>query len=166
MSKHKIPTTPAIRALQKAGVAYTVHQYRYIDRGGTSHASESLGIPEHEIVKTLVMEAVGSDGKKQPFIILMHGDREVSTKQLARDLGVKTIEPAQPAQVTKLTGYIPGGTSPFGTKTSLPVYVESTIFELDRILLNGGKQGLQVEVKPEVVRDLLAPKEVRVGIAR
>jgi len=164
MAKQKIPGTPAIRFLRSAGVEFSVLQYRYVEHGGTKHAAESLGVPEHKVVKTLVMEAQASDGTKEPLIILMHGDRDVSTKQLARELGVKSVEPASPAQVTRLTGYIPGGTSPFGTRSRLPIYVESSIFELDSILLNGGKQGLQVEVSPEVVRELLAPREVNVGI--
>jgi Cys-tRNA(Pro) deacylase len=163
-SSHKVPNTPAVRTLRSAGVDFVVHSYRYVDRGGTRHAAESLDLPEHMIIKTLVMEALDKDGKKWPLLILMHGDREVSTKQLARELGVKSVEPASQSVVSRVTGYIPGGVSPFGTRTSLPVYVESTIFQLDRVLLNGGKRGLQVEIDPAVLRNLLSPREVNVGI--
>lgn len=161
----KVPTTPAIRALRSGGVEFTVRQYRYVEHGGTRQAAAELGFPEHSVVKTLIMEARAPDGRLRPLIILMHGDREVSTKQLAREIGVKSVEPAKPAQVTRLTGYLPGGVSPLGTRTPLPLYVESSILQLERILINGGKRGLQVEIAPADLRRLLSPIEVEVGIA-
>jgi Cys-tRNA(Pro) deacylase len=154
------PVTPAVRQLRERGVEFEPHLYDYEERGGTRHSAESLGVAEHAVVKTLVME---TDARK-PLIVLMHGDREVSTKQLARKLGVKTVRPCDPATAQKHTGYLVGGTSPLGTRTALPVYAERTIFELSRIYINGGKRGFLVSLDPQVLRELLPVEEVEVAV--
>jgi Cys-tRNA(Pro) deacylase len=160
MSKDQIPATPAIRVLKDNKVDFIPKPYKYEERGGTEVAARELGVDEHLTVKTLVME----DEKKTPFIVLMHGDREVSTKELARILGVKTVQPCDPAAATRHTGYMVGGTSPFGTKKVLPVYAEETILSLPVIYINAGKKGLLVEMKPaELVRIL---KTTPVKVAR
>jgi len=160
MSKDQIPATPAIRVLKDNKVDFIPKPYKYEERGGTEVAARELGVDEHLTVKTLVME----DEKKAPFIVLMHGDREVSTKELARILGVKTVQPCDPAAATRHTGYMVGGTSPFGTKKVLPVYAEETILSLPVIYINAGKKGLLVEMKPaELVRIL---KTMPVKVAR
>ena len=150
--------------LRAAGVAFTPHFYEYVERGGTRHSSEALGVPEHSVVKTLVMEARDGTPAPRPLIILMHGDREVSTKQLARQIGAREVAPASPAAVEKHTGYVPGGVSPFGTRKAMPVHVERSIFGMPRVLVNGGKRGFLVELEPEVFRRLLAAVEVDVAI--
>lgn len=154
------PVTPAVRLLRERGVAFEPHLYEYEERGGTRHSAESLGVDEHAVVKTLVMET----DERKPLIVLMHGDREVSTKNLARALGVKTVRPCPPETAQKHTGYLVGGTSPLGTKTKLPVYVERTIFELPRVFLNGGKRGFLVALDPQVLRGALPVEEVEVAI--
>src|SRR5437764_7658890 len=154
------PVTPAVRLLREKRAAFEPHLYDYVERGGTHHSAEALGVDEHAVVKTLVME---TDAKK-PFIVLMHGDREVSTKQLARHLGVKGVHPCDFAQAQKHTGYLVGGTSPFGTRARLPAYVERTIFELPVIYINGGKRGFLVGIEPQVLRDVLKVEEVEVAI--
>src|ERR687886_1227953 len=156
------PVTPAVRVLRERKVDFAPHLYTYEERGGTRHSAESLGVDEHAVVKTLVME---TDARKA-LIVLMHGDREVSTKQLARTLGVKTVHPCDPATAQKHTGYLVGGTSPFGTRARLPVYVEHTIFELPKIYINGGKRGFLVEIEPKVLRDVLPVTEVSVAVAK
>ena len=150
--------TPAVHFLRKHGVAFTEHPYRYEEHGGTRVSSRELGVDEHAVVKTLVMQDEG----KQPLLVLMHGDREVSTKQLARQIVRKAVEPCDPAVAQKHTGYAVGGTSPFGTRKPLPVYVERTVLELPRVYVNGGRRGLLVSVAPaEFVRVLQAvPVEV------
>jgi len=153
------PVTPAVRFLREKGIEFVPHLYEYVEKGGTRESAKQLGVDEHTIVKTLVFET----NEKKPLIVLMHGDREVSTKNLARHLGVKAVEPSSPEKVTKLTGYQVGGTSPFGTRTSLPVYAERTIFDLDRIFINGGKRGFLVEIEPAVLKSIDA-REVEVGI--
>jgi len=153
------PVTPAVRLLREHKVEFEPHLYDYVERGGTSHSAEALRVGEHAVVKPLVMEAES----KRPFIVLMHGDREVSTKNLARHLGVKSVQPATAETASKVTGYQFGGTSPFGTRMKLPVYVESTIYELDRIYINGGKRGFLVEIDPTFFRSLDA-EEIEVGI--
>ena len=155
------PVTPAVRALRERGVGFEPHLYDYEERGGTRHSAESLGVEEHAVVKTLVME---TDARK-PLIVLMHGDREVSTKQLARTLGVKTVRPCDPAAAQRHTGYLVGGTSPLGTRAKLPVYAERTIFDLAKIYINGGKRGFLVSLDPKVLRDLLPVEEVEVAVA-
>jgi Cys-tRNA(Pro) deacylase len=160
-----IPSTPAVRMLRAAGVAFVPHAYAYVERGGTKHSAESLGVPEHSVVKTLVMEARDGGPVARPLIVLMHGDREVSTKQLARQIGAREVAPASPAAVEKHTGYVPGGVSPFGTRKPLPVHVERSILSLERLLINGGRRGFLVEIAPDVLTKLLSPVPVDVAIA-
>ena len=156
------PVTPAVRLLREKKVEFEPHLYDYVEHGGTGHSAESLGVDEHAVVKTLVLE---TDARKA-LIVLMHGDREVSTKQLARLLGVKTVRPCDPAAAQKYTGYVVGGTSPFGTKTRLPVYAERTIFDLPRIYINGGKRGFLVSIAPQVLRDVLHAEGVEVAVEK
>jgi Cys-tRNA(Pro) deacylase len=163
MREPDIPITTAIRALRTAKVDFTPHFYTYVDLGGTRHAADSLGVDEHTVIKTLLMESQ-NDGARKLFLLLMHGDFEVSTKQLARFLQVKTVSPATQGAVEKHTGYVPGGVSPFGTRTTLPVYVEETVLALERIYINGGKRGFLVSIQPSVLTSLLAAVPVRVGI--
>ena len=164
MGKPDVPVTPAVRALRAAGIDFTPHPYGYVDRGGTAHAALSLGVDHHAVVKTLVMEAHNDGPRRQPLLVVMHGDREVSTKQLARLLEVKAVTPATEAAVEKSTGYLPGGVSPFGTRTRLPVYVEETVLALDRVYINGGKRGFLVGIRPSVLTSLLAAVPVCVAI--
>ena len=154
------PVTPAVRVLREKKVAFEPRLYDYVEHGGTRHSAEALGVDEHAVVKTLVME---TDAHK-PLIVLMHGDREVSTKQLARVVGVKSVHPCDFAQAQRHTGYLVGGTSPFGTRARLPVYAERTIFELPVIYINGGKRGFLVGIEPQVLRDVLKVEEVEVAI--
>lgn len=154
------PVTPAIRALRAAKVEFGPHLYDYVEKGGTRVSAEALGVDEHAVIKTLVFE---TDAKK-PLIVLMHGDRQVSAKELARQIGVKAVQPCDPDRAKKVTGYMVGGTSPFGTKTKLPVYVEATIFELGKIYINGGKRGFLVSITPAVLKSFLDVHEVTVGI--
>ena len=153
--------TPAVHALRRHGLAFTEHEYRYELKGGTKVSSRELGIDEHHVVKTLVME----DERKQPLIVLMHGDREVSTKHLARQIGAKTVVPCAPEVAQKHTGYLVGGTSPFGTRKSLPVYAERSIADLDRIYINGGRRGFLVALAPADLLRVLSPVFVDVGVA-
>jgi Cys-tRNA(Pro) deacylase len=153
--------TPAIHALRKHGLAFTEHEYRYEDRGGTAVSSRELGVSEHAVVKTLVME----DDAKRPLIVLMHGDREVSTKNLARQIGARTVKPCAPDVAERHTGYQVGGTSPFGTRKALPVYVERTILDLDRVFLNGGRRGFLVSLDPRAAAQALNATPVDVAIA-
>ncbi len=154
------PVTPAVRLLREQQIEFTPHLYDYEERGGTRRSAEALGVDEHAVVKTLVLE---TDARK-PLIVLMHGDREVSTKGLARTLNVKSVQPCEPATAQKHTGYLVGGTSPFGTRAQLPVYVERTIFALPKIYINGGKRGFLVEIEPRVLRELLPVEEVNVAV--
>jgi Cys-tRNA(Pro) deacylase len=160
MSKDKTPVTPAVRFLRQAKVDFTDHLYEYEERGGTAVSARELGVDEHCMVKTLVME----DERKNPLIILMHGDLEVSTKELARFLGVKTITPCSPEIATKHSGYLVGGTSPFGTRKVMPIYLEATILNLSTIYINGGKRGYLVNMNPKELIRLLNPTLVKVGI--
>ncbi len=162
MAKDKTPVTPAVRALRAAGISFTDHPYSYEDKGGTAVSSRELGVDEHCVIKTLVME----DDRKQPLIVLMHGDLQVSTKELARLIGVRSVEPCKPETAQKYTGYLTGGTSPFGTKKQVPVYVEETILELPNIYINGGKRGFLVGLVPSDLMMLLQPTPVRVGYAK
>jgi Cys-tRNA(Pro) deacylase len=155
------PVTPAIRALRAAGVAYGEHLYEYEEHGGTATSARELGVDEHSVIKTLVME----DEAKKPLIILMHGDRQVSTKNLARQLGVKAIQPCLPSVAEKHTGYQVGGTSPFGTRKELAVYVERSILALELIYINGGKRGFLVSLKPSDLERLLKPVPVEASTA-
>ena len=153
--------TPAIHFLRKHGVAFTEHAYRYEERGGTRVSARELGVDEHAVIKTLVME----DEARQPLIVLMHGDREVSTKNLARQIGRKAIEPCAPDVAQRHTGYQVGGTSPFGTRKALPVVIERSILDLERIYINGGRRGLLVALSPRELTRVLEPVSVEVGIA-
>jgi Cys-tRNA(Pro) deacylase len=156
----KAPVTPAVRELKQHRIAYTEHLYEYEDRGGTAHSARALGVDEHAVVKTLVME----DETGKPLLVLMHGDREVSTKNLARRLGRKTIAPCSPETAAKHTGYLVGGTSPFGARKPLPIFMEKTILDLPRIYLNGGKRGFLVGIAPRDVVALLRPTLVEVAV--
>jgi Cys-tRNA(Pro) deacylase len=156
-----VSTTPALRALRAAGVAFEEHQYRYEDRGGTRVSARELGVDEHGVVKTLVLQ----DDAGRLLLVLMHGDREVSLKALARTLGVKRIEPAPAAAAQRATGYQFGGTSPFGTRQPLPTYVERGILALPRIYINGGARGLLVSLSPDVLTEVLDATPVEVAIA-
>jgi Cys-tRNA(Pro) deacylase len=152
--------TPATAFLDELGVAYTEHHYRYVEHGGTAVSSDSLGVPEHEVVKTLVME----DEEKKPLIVLMHGDRKVSTKELARQARRKRIEPCKPEVAQRHTGYQVGGTSPFGLRKPLPVYVERSVLAMPVLYVNGGRRGFLVRMRSE---DLLrALKPIAVDVAR
>ena len=156
------PVTPAVRLLREHKVEFEPHLYDYVEHGGTQHSAEALGVDEHAVVKTLVMETEAH----KPLIVLMHGDREVSTKNLARRLGVKGVHPCDFAEAQKHTGYLVGGTSPFGTRTHLHVYAERTIFDLPKIYINGGKRGFLVSIDPRVLRELLHAEEVEVAIEK
>lgn len=160
MSREKAPVTTAVRALRAAGIAFTDHLYPYVEKGGTAVSSRELGVDEHCVVKTLVMEDEG----KNPLIVLMHGDRQVSTRELARVAGVKSVAPCTPETAFRHTGYLVGGTSPFGTRRSMPVYMEETILDLAKIYINGGKRGYLVGIDPKDAARLLRPTLVRVGI--
>jgi Cys-tRNA(Pro) deacylase len=161
MAHSTAPVTPAVRALRAAGVDYTEHVYRYEEHGGTRVSARELGVDEHAVVKTLVME----DDTRAPFIVLMHGDLEVSTKQLARAIGCKHVEPCKPDVANRHSGYLVGGTSPFGLRKAMPVYVERTILDLPRIYINGGARGFLVGIAPADLVRVLNPTPVDVGIA-
>jgi Cys-tRNA(Pro) deacylase len=161
MSKGDYPVTPAVRMLRDHRVSFAPHLYDYQEHGGTARSASELGVDEHAVVKTLVMET----DRREPLIILMHGDCEVSTKELARAIGAKTVAPCKPDVAQKQTGYMVGGTSPFGTRKSLPVYAERTIFDLPTIYINGGKRGFLVSLDPQALKRLLPVKEVAVAIA-
>lgn len=141
------PVTPAIRVLREKKVEFAPHVFEYVEKGGTKHSSAVLGVDEHFVVKTLIFET----NEKKPLIFLQHGDFQVSTKNLARIMNVKTVAPAAPEKANRLTGYLVGGTSPFGAKTKMPVFAEKTIFDLERIYINGGKRGFLVEIKPQAL---------------
>ena len=160
MAKEKFPVTPAIRLLRQAKIPFTQHLYAYEERGGTSVSARELGVDEHSVIKTLIME----DEQHRPLIILMHGDREVSTKELARQTSVKQISPCAPAAADKHSGYQVGGTSPLGTRKQMPIYIEESILELPQIYVNGGKRGFLVELSPKDLQQLLQAKPVRVGL--
>jgi Cys-tRNA(Pro) deacylase len=161
MSRDTFPVTPAIRVLRERGVAFTPRLYAYQPKGGTRHSAAELQVDEHVVIKTLVMETQ----ERQAFLVLMHGDHEVSTRQLARVIGARSVLPAAEATARRLTGYEPGGISPFGTRTDLTVYAQRTIFALPLILINGGKRGFLVEVDPQVLKTVLSVVEVEVALA-
>lgn len=160
MAKEKAPVTAAIRHLRSENVAFSEHLYQYEAKGGTAVSARELGLEEHAVIKTLVME----DERKNPLIVLMHGDCQVSTKELARVMGVKLVTPCSPDTATRQSGYLVGGTSPFGTKKPLPVYMEESILPLAKIFLNGGKRGFLVGLAPAEVVRVLQPVLVSVGI--
>ncbi|CDH43960.1 YbaK/EbsC protein [Candidatus Contendobacter odensis Run_B_J11] len=152
--------TPAIRLLLKHNITFTSHLYPYQERGGTAHSAHCLNVDEHCVIKTLIME----DERRQPLIVLMHGDRKVSTKELARRQEVKTITSCDPAVANKHSGYQVGGTSPFGTRKIMPVYMESSILDLPQIYINGGKRGFLIGMTPTEVQRVLQPTLVEVAI--
>ena len=152
--------TPAVHFLRKHKVAFTEHPYRYEEHGGTRVSARELGVDEHAVVKTLVME----DERREPLIVLMHGDREVSTRQLARQLGRKTIAPCDPAVAEKHTGYRVGGTSPFGTRKTLPVYIERSILDVPLVYINGGRRGFLVALAPGDLQRVLEATAVEAAI--
>lgn len=162
LTKPEFPVTPAIRFLREKRIPFKQHLYRYQEHGGTSVGSAELGHPEHTLIKTLVMQTDTKSG----LLVLMHGDCEVSTRQLARLLGVKSVEPCDEKTAGRLTGYLFGGTSPFGTRAILPVYVEKTIFDLPTILINGGKRGFLVEIDPRILREALPVTEIEAAVPK
>jgi Cys-tRNA(Pro) deacylase len=151
--------TAAETVLRKHQVAYEAHAYRYEERGGTAVSSRELGVDEHSVIKTLVME----DETKAPLIVLMHGDKEVSTKNLARQIGAKTVTPCAPDVAQRHTGYMVGGTSPFGTRKAMPVYMERSIADLERIYINGGRRGFLISMPPKELIRVLQPTLVEVA---
>ncbi len=160
MAREKTPVTPAVRLLREAGVEFTPHLYRYEERGGTAISARELGVDEHAVVKTLILE----DDEKNPLVVLMHGDRQVSVRELARLIGARSVSPCAPAVADRHSGYQVGGTSPFGTRKEMPVYMEETILGIPRIYINGGKRGFLVGLDPREALRVLRPTLVRVGI--
>jgi Cys-tRNA(Pro) deacylase len=160
MGRDKAPVTPAVRVLRAEKVPFTDHLYAYEEKGGTAVSSRELGVDEHAVVKTLVME----DDRGNPIVVLMHGDRQVSTRELARTIGVKSVKPCSPESALKHTGYLVGGTSPFGTRKSMPVFMERTILDLPRIYINGGKRGYLVGMDPGDAARILKPTTVLVAV--
>jgi len=154
--KEHAPETPATTFLRQHGVSFTEHLYDYVERGGTAESAKQLGVDEHSVVKTLVMQ----DQDAKPLLILMHGDRQVSLKNFARQIGAKKVEPCKPDAAQRHTGYQVGGTSPFGTRKSLPIFVERSILALPSIYLNGGQRGFLVRISPSVLTDFLRAQPV------
>jgi Cys-tRNA(Pro) deacylase len=157
--KPHISETPATALLRAHGVAFTEHPYEYVEHGGAEHSAQVLGLDPFSVVKTLVMQ----DQDAKPLIVLMHGNRQVSTKNLARQMGAKSVEPCKPEVANRHSGYLVGGTSPFGTRRVMPVYVEQSILELPRIAINGGRRGYLVGIDPQVCVQLLNAKPVQCG---
>lgn len=160
MKSENAPETPATKFLRQHGIAHSNHLYDYEEHGGTRVSSRELNVDEHAVVKTLVME----DELAKPLIVLMHGDRKVSTKELARQIGCKKVEPCKPEVANRHTGFLVGGTSPFGTKKKMPVYIEKTILDLSLIYINGGRRGFLVGVHPHDLMRALAPKVVEAAL--
>ncbi len=156
-----VSATPASEWLRRHGVAYTEHVYDYVDHGGSAESARQLGLDEHTVVKTLVMQ----DERGRPLIVLMHGDRQVSTKNLARQIGAKTVEPCPPEVAQRHSGYQVGGTSPFATRRPMPVYVEESVLALPRICINGGRRGFLVGIAPSVLTELLQARPVHCALA-
>jgi len=155
-----VSETPATQFLRAHGVAFTEHVYEYVEHGGTAESARQLGVPEHAIVKTLVMQ----DERARPLIVLMHGDKQVSTKNLARSIGAKSVEPCKPDVAVRHSGYQVGGTSPFGLRKPMPIYVEASALALPRICINGGRRGYLVGIAPEVLVELLAAEPVNCAL--
>jgi Cys-tRNA(Pro) deacylase len=153
MAKERYPVTAAVRVLREHGVEFTNHPYTYEERGGTAASARELGVLEHAVIKTLVME----DDRGAPLVVLMHGDREVSTKNLARLIGAKSVAPCSPAVADRHSGYQVGGTSPFGTRRAMPVYMEKSIAELPYVYINGGRRGYLVGLRPADIVRVLSP---------
>ena len=157
---HHVSETPATQMLRTRGVAFTEHAYDYVEHGGTGEAARQLGLDEHAVVKTLVMQ----DQDAKPLLVLMHGNRKVSTKNLARQIGAKSVEPCQPEVANRHSGYLVGGTSPFGTRRAMPVFIEDSILALPRILINGGRRGYLVGIDPQVCVQLLGARPVQCAL--
>ncbi|PPE65591.1 Cys-tRNA(Pro) deacylase [Caldimonas caldifontis] len=156
MARH-VSETPATQWLRRQGVSFSEHVYDYVEHGGTAESARQLGVDEHSVIKTLVMQ----DQDAKPLIVLMHGDRQVSLKALAREIGVKKVEPCKPEVAERHSGYKVGGTSPFGTRKAMPVYVEASILDLPRICINGGRRGYLVGIDPSVLVRGLGAQPVR-----
>ena len=161
MAKSKAPVTAAVRVLRARKIEFTDHLYEYEEHGGTAVSARELGVPEHAVIKTLIME----DDAKRPLIVLMHGDLKVSTRELARTIGVKTVSPSNLETANRHSGYVVGGTSPLGTRKEMPVFMEKTILDLDRVYINGGKRGYLVGLTPGDIVHLVNPVLVQVGIS-
>jgi Cys-tRNA(Pro) deacylase len=155
-----VSETPATQWLRQHGIAFTEHVYDYVEHGGTAESARQLGVEEHAVIKTLVMQ----DERAQPLMVLMHGDKQVSTKNLARGIGVKSVEPCRPEVAQRHSGYLVGGTSPFGTKKALPVYVEESVLALDHICINGGRRGYLIGIEPSVLIGLLGARPVNCAL--
>jgi Cys-tRNA(Pro) deacylase len=160
MAKH-VSETPATQLLKANKVAFTEHPYEYLEHGGAQHSAQVLGFDPFMVVKTLIMQ----DQDAKPLVVLMHGNRKVSTKNLARQIGAKSVEPCTPEVANRNSGYLVGGTSPFGTRKTMPVYIEETILELPKILINGGRRGYLVGLDPQVCVQLLGAKKVQCALA-
>ncbi|MBK6613547.1 aminoacyl-tRNA deacylase [Ottowia sp.] len=156
----RVSETPATALLRAHGIAFTEHPYEYVEHSGAEHSAEVLGFDPFSVVKTLVMQ----DQDTRPLIVLMHGNRKVSTKNLARQIGAKSVEPCKPEVANRHSGYLVGGTSPFGTRRAMPVYVESTVLDLPRIAINGGRRGYLIGIEPRVCMQLLGAKPVQCAI--
>ena len=159
--KNHISETPATQWLKAHKVAFTEHPYDYVEPGGTEESAKQLGLDEHVVVKTLVMQ----DQDAKPLIVLMHGDCKVSTKNLARQIGAKSVEPCKPEVANRHSGFLVGGTSPFGTRKAMPVFIEQSILDLPRIAINGGRRGFLVQIDPQVCVDVLGAKPVQCALA-
>jgi Cys-tRNA(Pro) deacylase len=159
--KEHVSETPATALLKANGVAFTEHPYEYLEHGGAQHSAQVLGLDPFTVVKTLIME----DEKARPLVVLMHGNRKVSTRNLARQIGAKSVEPCQPEVANRHSGYLVGGTSPFGTRKQMPVYIEESILALPRIAINGGRRGYLVGIDPQVCVRLLGAKPVNCALA-
>jgi Cys-tRNA(Pro) deacylase len=158
--KEHISETPATQFLRKQNIAFSEHPYRYEEHGGTGVSARELGVTEHHVVKTLVMQ----DEAARPMVVLMHGDRKVSTKNLARQIGCKSVEPCKPEVASRHSGYLVGGTSPFGTRKAMPIYVEQSILALDKIFINGGRRGYLVGIDPKAIETVLPVKPVNCAL--
>lgn len=163
MAKDKhISETPATQLLKKLGIPYTGHPYNYVEHGGARESARQLGLDLHQVAKTLIME----DERARPLVVVMHGDREVSTKNLARQIGVKKVEPCRPEIAQRHSGYMVGGTSPFATRKKMPVWIEETLLDFDTIYINGGRRGYVIGIAPQVVVEVLQAGRVKAGIEK
>ena len=160
--KNHVSETPATAMLRERGVAFTEHPYDYLEHGGAQHSAKVLGFDPFAVVKTLVME----DDKARPLVVLMHGNRKVSTKNLARQIGAKSVEPCLPEVASRHSGFLVGGTSPFATRKTMPVYIEASILSLPKILINGGRRGYLVGINPQVCVQLLGARPVQCALAQ
>lgn len=158
--KEHVSETPATQFLRKQGIAFSEHPYTYEEHGGTTVSARELGVDEHAVVKTLIMQ----DEAAKPLVVLMHGDRKVSTKNLARQIGCKSVEPCKPDVANRHSGYLVGGTSPFGTRKTMPVYAEQSILALDKIYINGGRRGYLVGIDPKALATVLPVKAVNCAL--